>query len=472
VNESYIKGKKSFMLLSLYFIIVKRKQMILRKKAGVEDIFRYNSVKTFARSCIIYFVLLLASSYSLMATAHPDTLKKISPATTGQVPEVYLDCRRCDFDYIRKELNFVHYVRDPNQADIHVFVTDHSTGDGGRMFEFSFFGRRGFSGTEYTLKHIVGRDATTEETRQALARFLKLGLASYMLQTSQAANFTVKYTKNGEVDSERIAVKDPWKNWVFQAYLGSIKLDMESNKNEFNSRWGFFADKITEDWKFRIRPYFNYDQTKIQTTAETEPVISKRHRGGLDSYAIKSLGEHWSAGVFGDYLTFNGRNIRHEFRLTPGIEYSILPYEVATRRSITLRYLVGYSYFDYYRETVFGKSKESLFNHQIKGMVNIKKPWGSIETGFEGSHYFHDFSKRRIEFYGQLSVRVVEGLSVSFQTDYNVVNDQLALPRGEATLEEVLLKQRELATNFSLSSSIAISYTFGSKYANIVNTRF
>ncbi len=75
-------------------------------------------------------------------------------------PEVYLDCRRCDFDYIHKELNFVHYVRDPKQADIQVFVTDHSTGEGGRMFEFSFFGRRDFSGTEYTLKHIVGRDAT------------------------------------------------------------------------------------------------------------------------------------------------------------------------------------------------------------------------------------------------------------------------------------------------------------------------
>jgi len=444
--------------------------MALRREAGLENILRYRSGINLVPVVVMFFILV--QDYPSMATTPIDTLRKISATTSAQVPEVYLDCRRCDFDYIRKELNFVNYVRDPNQADIHVFVTDQKTGDGGRMYEFSFFGRRGFSGTEYTLKHFIGRYATSDETREALVRFLKLGFASYMLQTSQATNFTVKYTKNGETENDKISVEDPWNNWVFQAYLGRIQLDMESNKNEFYSRWGFFADKVTEEWKFRIRPYFNYDQTKIQTTAQADPVISKRHRGGLDTYAIKSLGEHWSAGVFGNYFTFTGRNIKHEFRFTPGIEYSILPYEMATRKSITFTYLLGYSYFDYYRETVFGKTSESLFNHQLKGMVNIKKPWGNVETGFVGSHYFHDFSRRRIEFYGQLSVRVVEGLSVSFQTDYNVVHDQLALPRGEATLEEVLLKQRELATNFSLSSSIAISYTFGSKYANIVNTRF
>jgi hypothetical protein len=446
--------------------------MTLRKETGLANILKYRTGINLIPVLFLFFILFMVQSYSTMATTPSDTLKKISTTPTSGVPEVYLDCRRCDFDYIRKELNFVHYVRDPNQADIHVFVTDQNTGDGGRMFEFSFFGRRGFSGTEYTLKHFIGRDATQEETREALARFLKLGLASYMLQTPQAANFMVKYTKNGEIDLETSTIEDPWNNWVFQAYLGSIRLNMESNKYDFYSRWGFFADKITEEWKFRFRPYFNYDQTRIQTTPDAKPVISKRHRGGLDTYAIKSLGEHWSAGVFGKYLTFNGRNIQHEFRIAPGIEYSFLPYEMATRKSITLTYLLGYSYFDYYRETVFGKTKESLYNHQLKGMVNIKKPWGNVETGFVGSHYFHDFSRRRIEFYGQVSVRVVEGLSISFQTDYNVVHDQLALPRGEATLEEVLLRQRELATNFSLSSSIAISYTFGSKYANIVNTRF
>ena len=53
-----------------------------------------------------------------------------------------------------------------------------------------------------------------------------------------------------------------------------------------------------------------------------------------------------------------------------------------------------------------------------------------------------------------------------------MIQDQLSLRAGETTLEDVLLQQRELATDFTLSGSIAISYTFGSELANIVNTRF
>ena len=158
--------------------------------------------------------------------------------------------------------------------------------------------------------------------------------------------------------------------------------------------------------------------------------------------------------------------------MSPGIEYSLLPYELATRRAITLTYQVGYGYYDYHRETIFNKNEETLFKHQLKGVVNIKQPWGNIETGLVGSHYLHDFNRRRVEFYGQTSVRLFEGFSLAFQAEYDVIRDQLSLPKGEATLEEVLLKQRELATNFSFSSSIAITYTFGSRYANIVNTRF
>jgi len=89
-----------------------------------------------------------------------------------------------------------------------------------------------------------------------------------------------------------------------------------------------------------------------------------------------------------------------------------------------------------------------------------------------GSNYLHDFARHRIEFYGQASARLFEGFALTFQADYNVIRDQLSLPRGEASIEDILLKQRELATDYSLSATIAITYTFGSKYTNIVNTRF
>lgn len=391
--------------------------------------------------------------------------------TENETPLVFLDCRFCDYDYIRREITFVNYVRDPELANIHVFVTDEETGGGGREYEFSFIGRDIFSGTEFTNTHLINRNATSDEIRQAINGFLSKGLAAFLLQTPSASRITIQYSETDEDRAASFEVDDPWDHWVFEIYAGSIELDLESNQQEFDSRWGVFADRVTENWKIRLRPYFNYTQLEIQQP-DRDDTISKRRRHGFDSYALKSVNNHWSIGLFGTYLTENQRNIKHLFNLQPGIEYSLFPYSEATRKSITFSYLIGYSYADYYEETIFGQTEENLLNHQLQAEVNILQPWGNIEGGITGSHYFHDFARRRVEFYGQISVRIIEGLSLSFQSDYNVIQDQLSLPRGEASLEEVLLQQRELATDFEFSGSIAITYTFGSKYSNIVNTRF
>jgi hypothetical protein len=399
-----------------------------------------------------------------------DTISRPVSIASVHAPSFYIDCRRCDFDFIRTELNFVNYVRDPELADVHVFVTDEQTGGGGREYQFTFIGRQRFEGTSYTLRHYIHRDATLAERREAIKRFLKSGFASYILQTPLGTNFTIEYhPAEGE---SLLQAEDPWNYWVFQGYIGSVRLNLESNQSNLASRWGFSADRVTEQWKFRLRPYFNYGRISIQTKERDEPVVSTQRRHGFDSYAIKSLNEHWSTGIYGTYYTNNSRNIRHRTDISPGIEYSLFPYQLATRRAITFTYQLGYQYYDYYEETIYGKTTENLLNHQFRGVVNIQQPWGSIVTGFVGSQYFHELQHYRVEFFGQTSVRLFEGFALSFQIDYNVIRDQLALPKGDASLEDVLLKQRELSTDFSFSTSIAITYTFGSQFANVVNTRF
>jgi len=431
---------------------------------------REKEKKTILPLAVLLMIPILSGSL-LGAQAEENDPEVIAPPSSTQAPSVYLDCRRCDYDYVRTELNFVNYVRDPELADIHVFVTDERTAGGGREYQFSFIGRRDFAGTEYTLKHHIDHNATSDEARIALTEYLKMGFASFMLQTPLASRFTIEYEYDEE-EKEPQDVHDPWDYWVFRSYVGSVALEMESNKTEFDSRWGIFADRVTEDWKIRIRPYFNFDKVEIKTEDRDDPVVGIQRRHGLDSYVIKSISDHWSAGIFGTYLTDNGRNIRHEIIASPGIEYSIFPYEVATRRSITFTYQVGYGYYDYHEETLFNKTTENLFNHQFKGVVNIQQPWGSIETGLVASQYLHDLERRRAEFYAQTSVRLFAGFSLNFQAEYDVIRDQLSLPKGSASLEEVLLRQRELATDYSFSTSIAITYTFGSRYTNIVNTRF
>src|SRR6056297_1640193 len=85
-----------------------------------------------------------------------DTVVVTTPENLSRAPYIYLDCRRCDFDLIRTEMTFVNYVRDPELADIHVFVTEEEMAGGGTEFQFSFIGNNVFGGTAHTMTHIIG----------------------------------------------------------------------------------------------------------------------------------------------------------------------------------------------------------------------------------------------------------------------------------------------------------------------------
>ena len=64
-----------------------------------------------------------------------------SPLQTGSEIRVFLDCRdNCFQDFMREEIEFVEYVRDPREADVHVIVTTSTTGAGGRERAISFIG--------------------------------------------------------------------------------------------------------------------------------------------------------------------------------------------------------------------------------------------------------------------------------------------------------------------------------------------
>jgi len=392
-------------------------------------------------------------------------------ANADLTPRVFIDCNRCDYDHIRREIPFVNYVREPSQADIHLFITDRETGDGGRRYELSFIGRREYTDINFEVEQTVERNATESERREEINNVIRMGLFPYMLRSKGSAGFTLSYNMADDDPSTDTAVDDPWRYWVFEIYAGSLSLDMESSQTEFDSRWGFYANKVTEEWKIQFRPYFNYSYDEIERS-NGETIESRRHRHGIESYAIRSINSHWSTGLFANYRTRNDQNLRHQVEILPGIEYSLLPYDIATRKEIKFSYRIGYSYQDYYDKTIFNKSEEHLLNQQLTATVGIEQPWGSISSGLVGSHYFHDFEKRRAEFFGRISVRLYEGLSVSAGASFEMIQDQLSLRIGNASLEDVLLRQQEISTDFEFSGFIALSYTFGSDFANIVNTRF
>jgi hypothetical protein len=90
----------------------------------------------------------------------------------------------------------------------------------------------------------------------------------------------------------------------------------------------------------------------------------------------------------------------------------------------------------------------------------------------QGSHYFHDIKKNRFRVSGELDFRIFKGLSLDIDASYSATRDQLSLPKEGATLEEILLRRKELASGYRFSTSIGLSFRFGSVFSNVVNPRF
>jgi hypothetical protein len=112
----------------------------------------------------------------------------------------------------------------------------------------------------------------------------------------------------------------------------------------------------------------------------------------------------------------------------------------------------------------------------MRGSLNvtleIKQPWGTIATSLGNSHYFHDLTKNRLSLEGELSVRVWKGMSVNFSGGGSRVHDQLSLAKGDASLEEVLLRRRQIETAYNYFFTAGFSFSFGSITSNVVNPRF
>lgn len=74
----------------------------------------------------------------------PATLsgQETPPAQQTEALRVFLDCQTffCDFDHFRREIAFVNWMRDRQDAQVHILGTGQGTGGGGREFTFTFIG--------------------------------------------------------------------------------------------------------------------------------------------------------------------------------------------------------------------------------------------------------------------------------------------------------------------------------------------
>ena len=55
--------------------------------------------------------------------------------------KIFIECSTCDFEYIKQEITYVNYVRDPKEAQLHILVSSQITGSGGSEYKLFFSGQ-------------------------------------------------------------------------------------------------------------------------------------------------------------------------------------------------------------------------------------------------------------------------------------------------------------------------------------------
>jgi hypothetical protein len=368
-------------------------------------------------------------------------------------------------DYFRKEIPYVNYVRDIKDAGVYILSSVQGTGSGGQKFTYFLVGQNGNAGMRDTLSFVTSPDETQDETRIKEVNTLKMGLMRYVAKTPLAKYMKISFT---EPLSETVS-NDKWDSWVFRTSMNGF-LDGQQLTKSTQLFGNISANRITKEWKINSSINYNYGKDVFDTTGGS--ITSENISKSANILIVKSITEHWSYGGSASFGTSTFNNQKMLFSTMPGIEYDIFPYSESTRRQLRLLYRIGYNYVTYIDTTIYDKTKETLWQHSFTAAYEVIQKWGSINVSFSYSNYIRDWSKNNISLNGFIELRIAKGLSVNFGGGASIIHDQLGLVKGGATTQEVLLRRKELATQYQYFTMFGFSFTFGSIYNNVVNPRF
>ncbi len=422
--------------------------MIKRKKAGGAA----RRVGLTALACL-----------GLALTALPGEIASADAART-EGPKVFVVSRDIDAEALLKGIPFITPVPTREEAQVEVLIEPKGPAPGA-AFVLTFTGLREFAGKGQTLTYAPGQGESKSQVEAGLSRTLQMGLMRFVAGTPAARRVRIGLRDRVKPTD----VVDRWDSWVFSSSANG----MFQGEKTYASRTffgSFSANRVTPALKIRMslsvstqRDRFDYEGEEIRSRSESR---------GFEGLFAKSLGEHWSAGVFitGASSTFD--NIRTKVAVAPAVEYNVFPYSESTRRQLRIQYWIGTNLVRYREETIYEKIRENLPQQGLGATFEVKRGWGTISTSLESQNYLRDFSKYRVELNSEISIRVFKGFSFNIHGGGARIRDQLSLPRRGASLDEIILQRKQLATSYNYYVMAGFSYTFGSIFSNIVNPRF
>jgi hypothetical protein len=374
----------------------------------------------------------------------------------------------CDRAALQKAAPFVTIVTEQAGADVHVLV---SIQLGRWTLTATGLGR--FAGRERTITFAIALPAPPETIATDLGRFMKLLLAEYAADTSLGSRLDVSFAKAtaaSQAQSVQQDQKDPWNYWVFRMGA-STNMYGEASASESSQYFNASANRTTEDWKLRISGYRSLSKSSFDVD-ETTTIKSRLSDWSAEGLAVKSLGPRWSVGVTSSLVGSTYSNARRIARVDPGIEFDWFPYSESSRRSLTFIYSVGTARYEYLRETIFSKLEETIWQHSVRSSLGLRQPWGTAGASLQFVQQLSSPDRTRFVLNANMNIRVLKSLTLNSSGSYTRIRDQFTLEKGDATDEQVLLRQRQLATGYRYSFSVGFSYAFGALSNASVNPRF
>lgn len=420
---------------------------------------------------------------ALIALAVPGGRLTAQEVADAQRPSVFLDCatRTCNQTYFRTELPWINWARQPQDAHVHLILTSQATGAGGAEFRLDFIGSGEYE-YDNQLVYQAPPTNTQRETLDEITQAIGIGVLHFATvrgfiddvnEFRQIAEDVEHATE--EVDpTERVVtseeVEDPWNFWVFRLG-GNTEVNGEKTRQTTQIRGNASASRVTRTWKMNFRGDFNINRREIDLPADGT-FTDERTDWGVSELIAYALADHWSIGVQGEMRKITRFNQNFRWEVTPALEYSVFPYEDATRRAFTFQYRIGPAYREYLQETVYGWLSETRWEEALEIEFSQRQPWGNASLRINGSHFLYDTDLYAVSLNGNLNFRVFRGLNLNSEGSVGWVNDQVYLSAQGATDAEALLNLRQRAQDFNYKIEVGFSFQFGSVYNNVVNNRF
>jgi hypothetical protein len=390
--------------------------------------------------------------------------------TATQDLKIYLDCDRCDNTYIKQNLGNVQFVRDQNLGDVHLFFVTQRNGSGGMLYDIDFIGKNEFANINYKLSFSTDTNMTSDDVRNRTLEYIKLGLVRFWIEKGTLEGVSVLApTPEVEEELNKTEVKDPWNYWVFRVGANGWFNGQESNKSS-NLNFDMSARRVTEKNKFFIRVSFN--ERKQTYKYEGDDQIYVNSGKSLSVNDVLSINDHWSYGIFGGVGTSTYSNYDLYWNLKPALEYNFFKYDESAKKQLVLSYRNGIRYNDYIERSVYAKDTEFLWEHSISFGGSVRQEWGDLNGEVSFDQYLNDTTQNALNFNFRTNIRLFKGFNFNIGGGYSITRNQINLPAGDVSLEDLLLQQQQLESGYNYFFNVGLSYSFGSIYNTIVNPRF